>query len=53
VTFILFYLKKIEFNVLKKGMFYFNHLKELVLRVTMDLVSSKVLYLKFINKKII
>jgi len=34
-------------------MFYFNHLKELVLRVTVDLTLSKVLYLKFINEKII
>jgi len=34
-------------------MFYFNHLKELVLRVTVDLVLSKVVYLKFIIKKII
>jgi len=32
-------------------MFYFNHLKELVLRVTLDLVVSKVLCLKFVNKK--
>jgi len=32
-------------------MFYFNHLKELILRVTMDLVLSKVLYLRFVNKK--
>ena len=33
-------------------MFYFNHLKELLLRVTMNLVLSKVLCLKFVNKKI-
>ena len=33
-------------------MFYFNYLKELVLKVTVDLVLSKVLYLKFVNKKI-
>ena len=32
-------------------MFYFNHLHELILRVTTDLVLSKVLYLKFVNKK--
>jgi len=32
-------------------MFYFNHLKELVLRVTFDLVLSKFLYLKCVNKK--
>jgi len=40
-----------EFNVVKKEIFYFNHLKELVLRVTLDLVLNKVLYLKFVNKK--
>ena len=34
-------------------MFYFNYLKELILRMIMDLVLSKILYLKFINKKII
>jgi len=32
-------------------MFYFNHIKELVLRVIVDLVLSNVLYLKFVNKK--
>jgi len=52
VAFILFYCKKIEFDVLKKVMFIFNHLKDLVLRVTMELVLSKVLYLKFVSKKI-
>jgi len=30
---------------------YFNHLKGLILRVKMNLVLSKVLYLKFVNKK--
>ena len=30
----------------------FNHIKEIVLKVTLDLVLSKFLYLKFINKKI-
>ena len=50
---ILFYFKKIEFNVLKKEMFYFNNLRELILRVTVDLVLSKILYLKCVNKKII
>ena len=34
-------------------MFYFNHIKELVLRVTLNLVLSKVLYLNFVNKKVI
>jgi len=33
-------------------MFYFNNLNELILRVTMNLVLSKILYLKFVNKKI-
>jgi len=51
VTFILFYFKRIEFNIQKNEMFYFNHLHELILRVTTDLVLSKVLYLKFVNKK--
>jgi len=32
-------------------MFYFNHLKELVLKVKVDLVLSKILYLKFVDKK--
>jgi len=32
-------------------MFYFNHLEELILRVRVNLVLSKVLYLKFVNKK--
>jgi len=32
-------------------MFYLNHLKELVLRMTVDLVLSKILYLIFFNKK--
>jgi len=31
-------------------MFYFNHLNKLILRVTLDLVLSKILYLKFVNK---
>jgi len=31
-------------------MFYFNH-QELVLRVTLNLILSKVLYLKFVNNK--
>jgi len=52
IYFILF-IKKIELNVLKKWMFYFNHLKKLVLRVILNLMLSKVLYLKFVNKKII
>jgi len=30
-------------------MFYFNNLKELVLRVIVDLVLSKILYLKIVN----
>ena len=34
-------------------MFYFNYLMELTLRVTVNLVVSKVLYVNFINKKII
>jgi len=34
-------------------MFYFNGLKKLILRLRLDLVLSKNLYLKFINKKII
>jgi len=51
VTFILF--KKNKFNVLKNECLY--HLKKLILRVTVDvdLVLSKVLYLKFVNKKIL
>ena len=55
MIFILFYfiLEKNEFNVLKKGMFYFNNLKKLILRVIVNLVLSKALYLKFVNKKII
>jgi len=32
-------------------MFYFNYIKDL--RVTLNLVLSKSLYLKFVNKKII
>jgi len=32
-------------------MFYFNHLKDLILRMIVNLVLSKVLYLKFVNKK--
>jgi len=32
-------------------MYYFNHLKELILRVTIDLVLSKIFYLNFFNKK--
>jgi len=32
-------------------MFYFNNLNELVLRVIMDLLLIKILYLKFVNKK--
>ena len=33
-------------------MFYFNHIKKLILRVLVDLVLSTILYFKFVNKKI-
>jgi len=35
----------------KKSMFYFNHLKKLILKIRLDLVLSKILHLKFVNKK--
>jgi len=31
-------------------MFYFNHLKGLIFKVTVTLVLSKILYLRFVNK---
>jgi len=31
-------------------MFYFNHLKNLILKIRVDLVLNKVLRLKFVNK---
>jgi len=34
-------------------MFYFNHLKKLILKIKVDLVLSKVVHLKFVNNKII
>jgi len=35
----------------QKYMFYFNHLKKLKLKIRVNLVLSKVLHLKFVNKK--
>jgi len=33
-------------------MFYFNNLNKLILRVTLNLILSKILYLNFVNKKL-
>jgi len=46
----LFYLKINKFNVPKKSMFYFNHLRKLILKIRVDLVLSKVLHLIFFHK---
>jgi len=35
----------------KKIMFYFNHLKKLILKIRVNLVLSKILHFKFVHKK--